>query len=259
VYKNVSVVENQPLGVTVVSIAAVTPGYLFVREIRSGIHLDVYDDYFAEDQADWTIRTKALVNRDAMARDLTMGSAEPVVFNIIFRIIDNLYEMLNNVTCIHMTLKVIDIDNNVPRFGVTQLPHIVRFDEGMVDARVSLPQALDADEGVNSTTNYTLVDRGLGIFRLELRYDQRGKISEVLILNNFCLEAEQQASYNLTLIASEGNENPDSDRLLIQVMVNPSDTMNNCPRTGMYIILSIYNQAKLDCNHGTGIVIARSA
>ena len=113
VYRNVSVVENQPAGEIVATIADIIPGYLFVREIRSGIQLIVYQNYFEENQADWIIRTKARVDRDAMAHSL-MNPMEPVIFNIIFRIIDRNYQMVNNVTCIHLTLNVIDIDDNVP-------------------------------------------------------------------------------------------------------------------------------------------------
>ena len=58
-YKSVSVVENQPAGETVATITGITPGYLFVREITSGIQLIVYQNYFEENQADWIIRTKA--------------------------------------------------------------------------------------------------------------------------------------------------------------------------------------------------------
>ena len=224
------------------TIADVIPDYLFVREIRSGIQLIVYQRYFEEDQEDWTIRTKARVDRDLMARDL-MRQAEPVIFNIIFRIIDRNYQMVNNVTCIHLTLKVIDINNNMPRFPAIPLPHVVKIDEGMVDARVPLPKAEDADEGVNSTTNYTLVD-GLGIFRLELRYDQRGAISEVLIRNNVSLDAEQRVTYNLTLIASEGNENPATDRLPVMVVPRPiCDESPYFPTSRYYVSVEEQSQS----------------
>ena len=239
-YRNVSVVENQPAGEIVATIADIIPGYLFVHEIRSGIQLIVYQNYFEENQADWTIRTKAQVDRDAMAHSL-MNPTEPVVFNIIFRIIDRNYQMVNNVSCIHLTLNVIDIDDNVPRFPATRLPYIIRINEGTLNVREPLPKALDADEGINSTTNYTLVG-GLGIFQLELRHDQRGAISEVLIQNNFCLDVKQQALYNLAIIASEGNENPDSNRLPVQVIVVPN------PRCGPYH-LNDTNKPNIDIPH----------
>ena len=233
--------ENQPAGETVATIADITPGYLFIREITSGIQLIVYQTYFEEDQADWTIRTKAQVDRDAMAHSL-MNPTEPVVFNIIYRIIDRNYQMVNNITCIYLTLNVIDIDDNVPRFPAAQLPYIIRINEGTLNAREPLPKAEDADEGVNSTTNYTLVS-GLGIFWLELRRDQRGAISEVLIRINFCLDVREQASYNLTVIASEGNENPDSDRLPVEVIVVPN------PRCGAYHLNAMNKPAVIGIPH----------
>ena len=216
------------------TIADVIPDYQFVREIATGIQLPIYQDYFEENSVDWTIRTRAAVDRDAMARRL-MKSTEPVVFSIMFSIIDRNFLMIDNVTCVHLTLTVIDIDNNSPRFPVTQLPYIIRVDEGIINARKALPKAIDADEGVNSTTNYTLVD-GLGIFRLELRYDQRGTISEVLILNNVALDAEQRVSYNLTVIASEGNDNPDSDSLPVMVVPNPICDENPYFPTSRYYV-----------------------
>ena len=218
-YRNASVVEGQPAGVIATRIADTIPGYQIVSEIISDRHLgiltSIYDAYFKNEISDWTVRMIAQVDHDGMARSLNNPTA-PVVFNILFSIIDS-YHLTLNVTCVHLTLNVIDIDNNVPRFPDTEMPYVVRINEGVVNSREPLPQAVDADEGINSTTNYTLVD-GLGIFQLELRYDQRGNISEVLLQNNVSLDADQQISYNLTVIASEGNENPDSDDLYVMIV-----------------------------------------
>ena len=218
VYRAVSVVEDQPAGTIVTTVAERIPGYLISPNFTSGRQRSVYGNYFDDNPDDWTVRTIARVDRDEMAR-LLMAPTSPVIFNVSFFIVDINYQMLDNITCIHLTLNVIDINNNAPRFMVNKIPLIIRIKEGVVNAGVSLPTAIDADEGINSTTNYTLVN-GLGIFRLELRY-QEGRISRVLLQNNVSLDAEQQVTYNLIVIASEGNEDPDYDELYVMIIPDP--------------------------------------
>ena len=163
--KNASVVEGEPAGEIVTTIAKRIPGYHFVPGIESGSH--IYEDYFYTNATDWTIRTRIEVDRDTMAHELR-NTVAPVVFNIVFRIVDDFYD--NNVTCIYLTLNVIDIDDNMPQFTVDVQPLPRPISEVIVNGRIPIPLAVDRDEGINGTTNYTLLD-GLGIFQLEIRYN----------------------------------------------------------------------------------------
>ena len=194
-------------------------GPQLIPAIPLGVYSNLYNTYFNLDSSDWTLRTKIPVNRDAMASTL-MNSIAPVVLNFPFQIVD--FNNLDNplIACINLTLCVIDLDNNVPRFSVAEQPLIIMIEEGSPRRAIAIPQAIDLDEGVNGTSNYTLVD-GFGIFSLEVEKDDNGKVSRVVIRNNVPLDAELQTSYNLTIIAREGNENPDNDTLLVTIIPTP--------------------------------------
>ena len=243
VYRTVSVVEDQPAGTTVTTVAERIPGYLIYPNFTSGRQRSVYGNYFDDNPDDWTVRTIARVDRDEMAH-LLMAPTSPVIFNISFSIVNINYQMLDNITCIHLTLNVIDIDNNVPRFMVNEIPLVIRIKEGVVNAGASLPTAIDTDEGINSTTNYTLVN-SVGIFRLELRY-QEGRISRVLLQNNASLDAEQQVTYNLIVIASEGNEHPDYDELYVIIIPDPL-----CDETPYFPMSHYYVSVEKESPRGT--------
>ena len=148
--KTASVVEGVRAGEVVTTVTQRLAGYELLITHGSGTHSNLFNEYF-EVVTDWTIRTKREVNRDAMAGVLR-NYAAPVVFTITFEIL--LLLDTSNVTCIDLTLNVIDIDNNVPRFTVTEQPYRINFNEGLVDVPLSLPEAVDHDEGINGTTNY---------------------------------------------------------------------------------------------------------
>ena len=215
--KTASVVEGVRAGEVVTTVTQRLMNYELLVYLGSGTHSNLFNEYFEVVATDWTIRTKREVNRDAMAGVLR-NYAAPVVFTITFEILQ--FSDINNVTCIDLTLNVIDIDNNVPRFTVTEQPYRIGFDEGLVDVPLSLPEAVDHDEGINGTTNYTLVD-GHDIFWLQVTRDNEGEVLQVLLRNNVELDAEMQTSYNLTIIAREGNENPDEATLHVIVTPNP--------------------------------------
>ena len=67
--------------------------------------------------------------------------------------------------------------------------------------------------------NYTLLDTFDGLFSLETRTDDEGFILAIKLLQNDLLDRETRDQYTLRVRATEGNTNPDSAILTVNITV----------------------------------------
>ena len=175
---------------------------------------NVFENHFAYSMAHQTLRTRGSFDRDAIAEGLG-NTFLPVVFNASYLIVEG----PEVIARIFVVIRVLDVDDSMPEFD---RPHLsISFDEGRITSK-SLNEAVDRDEGINSTRSYVLANTSDSeFFMLDVRMDsETQEITQVKLLNTVPFDREQQRYYSLVLIATEGNENPDSAVLNITVEVN---------------------------------------
>lgn len=161
--------------------------------------------------------TVGTFDREEMANSLG-NTVAPVQFNISVAILDsNTYGV---VSCFYLLITVVDEDDNVPTFDVPVYNVTFSDDNHRVNESRPLILATDSDEGDNGTRHYRLHD-DLGKFYLEMRSDSEQRITSVHLKNREPLDREEQGLYQLTLIASEGNEYPNTTNLTVNVIVMP--------------------------------------
>ena len=158
--------------------------------------------------------TKGTFDREAMARALEDTVAQ-VRFNVsvvIFR------DTLVPIRCFYLVITVEDIDDNVPTFATARFSVTFNDDNHQVNESRPLLLATDDDEGINGTRSYYLRDN-LGVFYLDVGQNEEMKITFVQLRNIIPLDRENRSSYQLTLVASEGNASPDTATLTVDVMI----------------------------------------
>ncbi|XP_042547881.1 protocadherin gamma-A9 isoform X8 [Dipodomys spectabilis] len=120
-------------------------------------------------------------------------------------------------------VEVIDINDNAPKFEAENLE--VKISEiAAPGARYPLPEAADADVGVNSLQSYQLSPNHH--FSLDVQTGDDGTLNPELVLER-ALDREEEAIHHLVLTASDGGDPRRSSTVRIQVTV--LDTNDNAP------------------------------
>lgn len=185
----------------------------FVRSVAGQDHPRVFDMYFQHSNA--IISTTRVLDRDAMAV-LLQQKHLPVIFEVSIHVLG----FRNIAETATVTIRILDIDNNVPTFPSAVLS--ISLSEGTNEvANRFLPLAVDNDEGSNTVHNYTLSQENNteGIFELGVRRDTNGFIIDLRLLQTRALDREHKSSYTLSIVATEGNSNPDSATLTVNILV----------------------------------------
>ena len=159
--------------------------------------------------------TQGTFDREVMARSLG-NTVAPVRFNVSVAILND--NTVYVVKCYHLLITVEDIDDNVPTFAVPRFSVTFNDDNHRVNESRPLLLATDDDEGINGTQHYSLLDN-LGVFYLDVRRNEEMQITFVQLRNRIPLDRENRSSYQLTLVASEGNSNADNATLIVDVMI----------------------------------------
>ena len=161
------------------------------------------------------LNKKGWIDREAIARSL-MNPYNPVEFRFDVVAANTMFAP---VTCINVTLHVLDLDDNAPAFTVSGST-TVTYNENDADQDRSLPFALDDDQGVNGTSLYELTGDSQRFELVYRNYTGTPRVRSLSLKNIEPLDREERASYQLTLRASEGNSNPDTAVLNILVLVS---------------------------------------
>ncbi|XP_069892338.1 protocadherin gamma-A8 isoform X11 [Dipodomys merriami] len=120
-------------------------------------------------------------------------------------------------------IEITDINDNNPKFHVEYLE--VKINEiAAPGARYPLPEAADADVGVNSLQSYQLSPNHH--FSLDVQTGDDGTLNPELVLER-ALDREEEAIHHLVLTASDGGDPRRSSTVRIQVTV--LDTNDNAP------------------------------
>ena len=190
----------------------------------------VFYSHFTRDMLTNVITTSGNdFDRDEIAEELGNYVA-PVVFNITVPSYD-IEPMLQIIECIQLVINVIDADDEVPQFTTASLMIEFRDDDEELRQFKTLPLAPDRDEGDNGTRVYYLEDSIDQTFELEILKDENTQeIEDVLLRNIKPLNREERDMYFLTLVASEGKDDPDRATLPIVVKIN--DTCDEDPDFG---------------------------
>ena len=109
-----------------------------------------------------------------------------------------------------------DVNDNAPSFKEERVN--LQFSESQPrDTRRSLPAALDADVGINTTQRYEITAGNINnVFRLSSRRGRDGVLYLDLEINGI-LDRETVDHYQLTVDAFDGGNPPKSGRLLVNV------------------------------------------
>ena len=210
--------EGRPANEEVVTIRNEYPisnGFAVFPQIAGFLERRVFEDFFHYGNKGRTIITNCVISRDDIAIALQKPHS-PVEFIITFYVAD----VFTLIASIQVTIRVTDIDNNVPVFvGYETVPlHFTVPDMGYNDFFL-IPTATDNDEGMNTVQNYTLLDTFDGLFSLETRTDDEGFILAIKLLQNDLLDRETRDQYTLRVRATEGNTSPDSAILTVNITV----------------------------------------
>ncbi|XP_023405733.1 protocadherin gamma-A9 isoform X17 [Loxodonta africana] len=120
-------------------------------------------------------------------------------------------------------IEVTDINDNAPKFQDENLE--VKINEiAPPGTRYPLPEALDADLGVNSLQSYQLSPDPH--FSLGLQTGDDGTINPELVLER-SLDREEEAAHHLVLTASDGGDPRRSST--VRILVTVLDTNDNAP------------------------------
>ena len=205
---DVRVTEGDPAGMELININTRNNTFTQINNHDINIFLEHFNV-----TPDGRVITKNVVDRDLIASRL-QRQHEPVFFSIT---IDELYdfEVQRSTTVI---LHVLDLDDNAPRFPNPFLQLSINEGSQTSMADTVIPRAEDDDEGINTVLNYTLTPPD-GVFTLDIRRDDNNFITELRLVQNQELDREIESSYTLHILATEGNANPDSAMLTINVTI----------------------------------------
>ncbi|XP_067850365.1 protocadherin-18a [Heptranchias perlo] len=124
---------------------------------------------------------------------------------------------------IQIEVEVLDINDNSPQFPRSVIP-VEIFESASVGARFPLDSAVDPDVGDNSLYTYSLTPNEH--FALEVRTRTDGaKYADLIVIRE--LDREQQAGYELRLIASDRGAPPKSGSSLLKISI--ADSNDNSP------------------------------
>lgn len=204
-------------------------------------HETVLLEYFAGSLVTGRIEIIKTIDRDDIASRIgrSFDHVELTFEYISFRSFDDF-------VCNYVTLHINDLNDDVPTFRTESV--IVPISEESLGS-TPLSRAIDRDEGVNSTCKYTLVDDLNGLFELDVRMDDTGFITQILLKNTVPLDRENVSEYFLQLRASEGTADPQFAILDLNVTV--TDICDKTPR----FITSRYFPPPIQENSPEGTII----
>ncbi|KAF7235474.1 Protocadherin gamma-A10 [Varanus komodoensis] len=120
-------------------------------------------------------------------------------------------------------VEITDVNDNAPQFSLGEQE--LEISEGSFPGfQVPLPEAQDADLGINSVQSYQLT--GSGHFSLDMKIGQNGIRNPELVLEK-SLDREEQSVYELILTATDGGDPVRSGT--IQIKVKVLDANDNAP------------------------------
>lgn len=131
---------------------------------------------------------------------------------------------------IKLTINIIDINDNKPRFPESHVKMSVS-ESLQPGAIIRIPTALDPDGPPNGVTGYELrLHRGGGEpkFRLAVERNHEDSSFDVSLVLVGPLDREVQALHRMTLVAHDGGDPSESGTALVDVIV--TDENDNSPR-----------------------------
>ena len=172
-------------------------------------HTEILDKYFFFRTSVVSVRRP--IDREDIAEQVNgvSGTFRPVELRVTYVTLD---------IDVVLVINILDQNDNVPMFTFPTAR--VEISEASAEAEVTLSQAIDLDEGLNSIRNYTLTDSLNGLFTVTVRYNpETNAISEVRLGVTRQLDRESESGYVLQLVALEGNENPQTAVQTLNVSV----------------------------------------
>ena len=176
-----------------------------------------FDNYFTKD-SNGEIRTKGTFDRELMVNRETAPYPVQVVHNI--------YSNANDY--IELTIHVVDLNDNVPRFkmGLNYLGD--NYTEEIYESLNPVPstiltlEAVDYDEGPNGTASVKLIEPGVQMFNMSIE-NISSRPSIIKIKPLLALDREYRDNYTFQLIASEGTANPVVTTVNVSIVVKDID------------------------------------
>ncbi|XP_072486676.1 protocadherin gamma-B2 isoform X26 [Notamacropus eugenii] len=129
----------------------------------------------------------------------------------------------NPLSIFHVTVVVLDINDNVPLFERSRVD--LKISESIqVGSSFPLDPAVDSDVGINSLQRYYLEQNSY--FDLTVKQSPDGNKYPELILKK-SLDREQQSSHQLVLVALDGGQPAQNGT--VQIRINVVDANDNAP------------------------------
>ncbi|XP_066515265.1 uncharacterized protein [Hoplias malabaricus] len=165
---------------------------------------------------DVNVKTGALFVTERIDREELCGSAAKCSVNIE-AILSNPMQLYR------IEVHVLDVNDNAPTFS--DVSHTFNITESAYTGeRFPLPEATDADSGINSVKSYKLSPNEH--FSLDVQSGGEQSVSAELVLQK-ALDREKQPVIQLTLTTVDGGKPPKSGTMLI--VINVVDVNDNTP------------------------------
>ncbi|XP_074147740.1 protocadherin gamma-A4 isoform X17 [Sminthopsis crassicaudata] len=163
------------------------------------------------------VRSGSLVTADRIDREELCGKASVCVVNAEILLEDK-------VKIYGIEVEIIDINDNAPSFG-TEEREIKISESAVPGTRFPLPEAFDADIGMNSVQSYKLSSN----HHFSLHVEKRTGGSKFLeLVLEHALDREEKPVHHLTLLASDGGDPILSGTLRVPITV--LDANDNAPK-----------------------------
>lgn len=214
----INVIEQAPHNTLVFDAADIVSGnhYIYSSSIGSNAHFtDTSNRLYTSGSFD----REEMVTRETASMPVTIETSVTVVTN-------------NHYKVIHLTINVIDLNDNVPRFrrGVnfinSAVPYSLLTHESSSLSSILTMEAIDYDEGTNGTSFIELVQSEPEMFNISITYEG-GRPTILNIVPIAALDREMQDNYIFDVIAYEGISNPSNATLRINLTIG--DENDNQP------------------------------
>ncbi|XP_059821197.1 protocadherin-18a [Hypanus sabinus] len=207
------VLEEQPVGTVVGRLSETLADQLNPSSKRFRVMQRVNSSLLAVREEDGRLSVAERIDREQLCKPT---AACTISFDVITLPTEHLQ-------LLQVEVVVLDINDNAPQFPRSVIP-VEIFESASVGARFPLDSAVDPDVGNNSLYTYSLTPNEH--FALEVRTRTDGaKYADLMVIRE--LDREQQASYELRLIASDRGVPPKSGSSLVKISI--ADSNDNSP------------------------------
>ncbi|KAL8596544.1 hypothetical protein ACOMHN_059385 [Nucella lapillus] len=180
---------------------------------------------FSIDENTSTIRTGQVLDREVECQFNPPSQPCEIAFDVGVYRWDESTEIYDLLMIVHITVVLEDINDNSPKFP-KDVAYLTVPESASVGHVLQTSGAIDKDTGSNTIKQYRLVPDH-GTFRLQVMTSVDGLSSDLGIVVEQPLDREQQATYRLQVVATDGGFPQRSGS--VNITINVQDVNDNAP------------------------------